>query len=91
MPWKKSKTFVVQKGEGAVDHSTITIKKFYSDCKNLNDQLVWTESVLQAIEVNPATTWKSIRQAWYLTVQCGSSLSQPLQEYPELPNCASHY
>ena len=37
---KQSKTLVVQKGEGSVDHNTVTrwLKKFGSDCKNLDNQ-----------------------------------------------------
>ena len=40
---EETKTFVAQKGKGAVDKNTIIrwFKKFCSDCKNLDDQ-VWS-------------------------------------------------
>ena len=33
-----TKTFVVQKGVGGVDHSTVWLKKFHSGSKNLDDK-----------------------------------------------------
>ena len=60
------------KGEGAVDHCTLTkcLKKFHFHCKNLDDQTtrdrlkaVDSKAVLQAVDANPASKdLKSIRQ-----------------------------
>ena len=56
-----AKRICFMKGEGAVDHSTVTrwFEKFGSGCKKLNDQTrsgrpetVDSEAEIQAIEVN---------------------------------------
>ena len=64
MPWKQPKKICSTKGDGAV---TRRFKKFYSGCKDLNDQ-TWSgrpknmnaEAVLTAIEANlVSSTWRA--------------------------------
>ena len=55
-----AKNICCVKGEGTVDHITVTswLKKFHSGCKNFDDQAK-LEAMLQAIKVNlGSSTWK---------------------------------
>ena len=93
---KITKNICCAKGEGAVDHNTVTrwFKKFHSGCKNINDQIslgkpktMDSKALLLAIEANLTSgTW-----TLHLTVQCGLSPSQPWQKHPGIPNYASCY
>ena len=65
MNYGSNQKFCCVKGEGEVDHSTITkwIRKFRSACKNLDDQArsgwfksIDSEAVLQAIKINPSNS-----------------------------------
>ena len=88
------------KSKGAVDHSMVTrcLKKFILVCKNLDDnkvRLAWKCGFWD----HDSTHWgksseellETIRQAWHLTVQRGSLLSQPQLKHLELPISTSHY
>ena len=81
------------KNNGAVDQSTVTrwFKKFYSGCKNLDDQersgkskIVDSGAMLQAIEANQVSCTESIRRARHSTNQCGSS---PSWFWQSIRNC----
>ena len=48
------------------------------------------ETVLQAKQKNLVSSTLRVSDEYGID-QCGSSLSQPQQKSPELPNCASHY
>ena len=64
-----TKNICFAKGEGAVDHNTVTrwFKKFRSGCKNLDDQArsgmpknMSSKAVLQAIEANWASSTRRV-------------------------------
>ena len=92
-----TKNICCAKGEGIVDHSPLTrwFKKFCLGFKNLDNKTksgspktMDSKTVLQDIKANPA---KSIKLAQHLTVQSGSSPSQPWQKHLKLMNCATCY
>ena len=69
MPIEATENFSRAKGNGTVDRSTVTrwFKKFRSSGKNLDDQArlskpknVDSETVLQAIEANPAISTRRV-------------------------------
>ena len=74
------------KGEGIVDHSTVTrsFKKFSLGCKKPNDQArsgkpktIDSKAVLQAVEANPASnTWKVSSKLSIPQFKSGSSQTQ---------------
>ena len=74
-------------GESAVNHCTITrwLKKFYSGCKNLNNQA----RSGRPKSVIPRLSSKPLRLIQYLTVQYDSSPSHFQQKHWKLLNCAS--
>ena len=87
------------KGEGLVDHRTVSrsLNKLCSGCKKLDDQegSSWTKTVvskavLLAIEPNPASTTRRVsgELAQHLTVQ---RCSRHRKKHLELPNCDSRY
>ena len=82
-----------EKSEGTPDHSTVTskLKKFSSICKNPDDQ-VDSETVLPAIETNPASKYSySVRGSRHITVQNGLSPLQLQKKHPDLLDFASRY
>ena len=96
-----TKNICCVKGEGVVDHSTVTrwFKKFHSGYKNLNNQanldppkMMDSKTMLKVIEANPVNcNFEIIRQALYLIVQYGSSPSHPQQNHLDLLKCTSRY
>ena len=84
------------KREGTVDHITITrwFKKFYLSCKKdrANSSRGEKKILIQTPCSKPGRQIVlSIRQAKYITVQCGWSPSGPQQNHLKWPHCASHY
>ena len=72
------------------------VQEIFSGCKNVDKQAkssrpktVDSEAVLQTKEANLVSNTESIRQTWYLKVQCGLLPWQPHQKHTELPNYAS--
>ena len=95
-----TKNICCAKGEGTVDHTTITrwFKKFCSGCKNLDDQTrsgrpktVDSEAMLQAIEVIPTSNTQSIKWAchlssvWFVTFTTLAKASGAVELYLMLP------
>ena len=93
-----TKNICCVKGEGAVDHSTVSkrFKKFHLGCKNLNNQArlgraktIDSKCILQSY-------WSKSSE-WHLGEYPSSSSSHSLsslwcqQKHPMLPDCGSHH
>ena len=95
-----TKNICYAKDEGAVDHSTVTkwFKKFHSGCKSLINQASSSRiqsmnsmTVLKTIEANPvSSTWR-LSAEFKITQSSDFTISQFLQNHPEILNCASCY